>query len=339
MKEGGEEKCSIIIPFRNEEENLPSLFQSLKEQNFSKDKFEILLVDDHSADNGGVLALAFADENPSINITLLRNQDQGGKKRAIALGLSKAKNDLILQTDADCIVPKNWIKQMQYPFKNIEITAVIGRVEMKSTGKFWSNLMALEFVSLQASGIGLALMKVPVMSNAANLAYRKSQIPNNIGGENWETGDDAFLIQTLSKRNNNSVTVSLHSKVISKVPNTLCEFFNQRLRWGSKTPDYPLKQGKWIAVLVFLLSLCQILLLPLSFFHSPYWIVLACIYLFKILPDFLLLKTYLNNENQKSLLKWMPILALFYPFYIVVTALYILFASGSLKWKGRSIRR
>lgn len=333
-----EEMCSIIIPFRNEENHLPALFESLLKLDYPRGKFEILLVDDHSTDKSGNLVLAFADKNPLMDICLLKNQNEYGKKKALAMGLSKAKNDIVLQTDADCIVPQNWIYQMMVPFENKEVKAVMGKVEMRSTGKVLEDLMALEFVSLQASGIGMGLMKLPIMSNAANLAYKKSQIPEKIGGENWETGDDAFLIQTLSKGNKNSVAVSLVSKVKTSLPGSLGAFFRQRLRWGSKTPDYPLKQGKWIAGLVFLLSLWQIFLLPLSLIYSPYWFVFWAIYLFKILPDFLLLKTYLANGDQQKLLRWIPLLAFCYPFYIVITALYLAFASGSLKWKGRFIR-
>ena len=42
---------SIIIPFRNEAKNLPSLLQSIRELQYPKELFEVIFVDDASTDN------------------------------------------------------------------------------------------------------------------------------------------------------------------------------------------------------------------------------------------------------------------------------------------------
>ena len=43
-------KVSVVIPFRNEEKSLPQLLEDLASQNYPADKFEVILVDDHSWD-------------------------------------------------------------------------------------------------------------------------------------------------------------------------------------------------------------------------------------------------------------------------------------------------
>lgn len=333
-----EENCSIIIPFRNEEENLVKLIQSLLSVDFPKENFEVVFVDDHSEDNSSKIVKKAIDENPNLFLKLLSLEKGQGKKEAIALAIAEAEYDIILQTDADCIVLVNWIREMMTPFVNNRVSAVLGKVQMVSNGSILGDLMALEFTSLQASGISLAIMKVPIMSNGANMAYRKSRMPVKVPGENWASGDDAFLIQSLSKKDKESVEVNLNSKVITKVPKSLKEFLKQRLRWGSKTPDYPLQQGKWISILVFLTCLAQVIIFAITLWNPLMFALCGLIYLLKAIPDYLLIDAYLKNQPDKNLLKWIPLLSLIYPFYISFTALYIIVGTSGIKWKDRPIR-
>lgn len=332
------EKCSIIIPFRNEEENLGLLFQSLIELDYPKNKFEVVLVDDHSNDGSNYLIQSLIKSNSDFPIKLLTLKKGEGKKTAIALGILESNFDIILQTDADCIVQPSWVSEMIKSFSDPRVNAVLGKVKMISDSSSLGDLMALEFTSLQASGISLALMQIPIMSNGANMAYRKSQIPEKLLGDKWASGDDAFLIQSLSKADRVSVKVSLDSPVLTKVPKTIREFFRQRLRWGSKTPDYPMQQGKWIAILVFLLSLTQVLLLVFGIWEISFLKVFGILYILKLIPDYLLIGAYLKPERGTKLLSWIPLLALIYPFYISFTALFIILGTNGLKWKDRPIR-
>lgn len=333
------QSCSIIIPFRNEEKKLNALLESIASLEFPKDHFEIILIDDHSEDLGFEIVEKFIDENPDEPYLVLKNEKREGKKGAIAMGIAKSRFDIILQTDADCVVPSQWIWQMMEPFNQEEVSAVLGKVNMKSNSGYLGKIMALEFASLQASGISLALMQIPIMSNAANMAYRKSRVPENLAGKNSDGGDDVLLIQSLSKADPLSVKVALDSVVSTLVPETVLEFFKQRLRWGSETPNYPLTQGKWIAALVFLLSLSQVFLLLLGIWKPGFFILFGFIYFLKLIPDYLLLKAYLKNEQDKNLLVWVPLMAVVYPFYISITVLYILFGSANLHWKDRPMRR
>tara|TARA_R110002072_G_scaffold169672_9_gene323253 strand:+ start:1890 stop:2945 length:1056 start_codon:yes stop_codon:yes gene_type:complete len=331
------QNCSILIPFRNEENQLTKLFNSILELNFPIDSFEIIFIDDHSDDHSSQRIKNFINNNPKHQISLIQNLQGEGKKKAIEQGLLCAKYDIIIQTDADCEVDKDWLKFILLPFENKECNAVVARVKMISDDSISGKLMALEFASLQASGLSLAMMNLPIMSNGANLAYRKSKIPKNIKGQNWASGDDVFLIQSLSMENKDSVAVQPQALVKTNVPGSISEFFKQRIRWGSKTTDYPMKKAKWIAALVFLLSISQILLLTFGFLEPRNFMGFLLIYFIKLIPDYILLRQFLKNEEDKDLLKWVPFLALLYPLYISFTSLYILFGSMGLKWKDRSI--
>src|SRR6187551_950137 len=102
-------KISVIIPARNEEENIAKLLSSLEKQTHPSHLFEVIVVDDHSTDNtvATVNSYSFAKlirlEFANIN---------SYKKKAIETGITAASGDLIVTTDADCIAPGNWLKSI-----------------------------------------------------------------------------------------------------------------------------------------------------------------------------------------------------------------------------------
>jgi glycosyltransferase involved in cell wall biosynthesis len=101
---------SVIIPFRNESENLPDLLKSIASLKYPKHLFEIILVDDASKDNSVELIMKFLS-SVKYDIKVISNNrtTNSPKKDAITLAINKAKHEWIITTDADCILPKNWL--------------------------------------------------------------------------------------------------------------------------------------------------------------------------------------------------------------------------------------
>jgi poly-beta-1,6-N-acetyl-D-glucosamine synthase len=100
-------KFSIVVPYRNEAENLPDLLDSLSLLKYPASHFEILLVNDASEDASREICSRFKEANPDLNIHLLENErtTSSPKKDAILTALKKAQFDYLLTTDADCLVP------------------------------------------------------------------------------------------------------------------------------------------------------------------------------------------------------------------------------------------
>ncbi|MCB0436532.1 MAG: glycosyltransferase, partial [Mangrovimonas sp.] len=103
-------RFTILIPFRNEAKNLPRLLKSLHSLNYSSAHFEVLLIDDDSEDNSVEIIEEFQKKS-TLKLTILKNErrTQSPKKDAITHGVRHAKNNWILTTDADCIVPEKWL--------------------------------------------------------------------------------------------------------------------------------------------------------------------------------------------------------------------------------------
>ncbi len=98
---------SIVVPFRNEAENLPNLLNSISLLDYPKELVEIILVDDDSENE-------FRIQNLEFRTQIIKNirKTNSPKKDAINTALNIAKNDWIITTDADCLVPKNWLKSI-----------------------------------------------------------------------------------------------------------------------------------------------------------------------------------------------------------------------------------
>lgn len=109
-------KVSVVIPVYNEEKYIGACLESLIKQNVKPD--EILVIDNNSTDN-------------SINIiknypVKIVHETKQGMIPARDRGFNEARYDIIIRTDADTILPVNWIKRIKKVFDNEDIVAVSG---------------------------------------------------------------------------------------------------------------------------------------------------------------------------------------------------------------------
>lgn len=89
---------SVVIPFFNEKESLPHLYERLK-STFPDQDVEFIFVDDGSTDGGFELVEKFAKEDKRVKgLSFRRNF---GKSAALSAGFKKAKGDILVTLDAD----------------------------------------------------------------------------------------------------------------------------------------------------------------------------------------------------------------------------------------------
>jgi len=100
MSTSHQERVSVIIPARNEEVNIAQVVRSLAQQ---QGIWEILVVDDQSADRTGETLDALKDEIPLLRTLRVESLPEGwqGKTHAAAMGARAATGDWLLFTDAD----------------------------------------------------------------------------------------------------------------------------------------------------------------------------------------------------------------------------------------------
>lgn len=112
-------EASVVIPAYNEEEYIGACLQSLTWQK-TKTNFEVIVVDNNSTDKTSKIAKSFMDK---LNLRVVHEKRQG---RGVARwrGFEEANGEIIFSTDADTILPENWIESFMKYFKNKEIVAV-----------------------------------------------------------------------------------------------------------------------------------------------------------------------------------------------------------------------
>ena len=126
---------SIVIPAYNEEKNIGKCLEAFLRQK-TKHKFEIILVDNNSRDRTIEIASQFKKK---LHIKIIHEM-QKGRGAARKKGFNQAKGEIILSTDADTIVPLDWIEKLTLPFKDEKIIAVTGTAKIDDCSQFINSL-------------------------------------------------------------------------------------------------------------------------------------------------------------------------------------------------------
>ena len=319
-------KVSVLIAARNEEKNIEKLLESLKKQSFPKELFEVIIVNDHSTDNTDEIINDFINKNKELDVKLLK-AEKTGKKHAISQALHSAINELIIVTDADCVLNDLWIESIVGFYQEEKCKMILAPVLLSPAENLFEKMQVLEHLSLIGSTAGSASIGFPVMCNGANMAYeRKAALEVEKFRKDFDipSGDDMFLLEQFVKcygHNNVKFLLSKSAVVKTKTCKTIKDFFRQRRRWVSKTKSYTSWKVIVTALIVLFFNLSIISLLVSAFFVPALWSIYILLTLLKFFIDFPLLKNITNFMNQGSLLKWVLPLEIIYPFYAVFTAL------------------
>lgn len=345
-------KITVIIPARNEEQNIGLCLQALTEQTYPKDLFEIIVVDDHSTDQTALVVQSFHKHN--IQCISLNNYLSGTinayKKKAIEVAIAQSEGDLIVTTDADCTMGKNWLLTIAN-FYEMYNPAFIAAPVVITGSNFLGIFQSLDFMTLQGITGAAVYKKIHSMCNGANLAYEKKAF-NEVGGfkgiDDIASGDDMLLMHKIYERYPDRVLFlkSRETIVTTQAMNTWTDFFNQRIRWASKADKYNDKRILAVLILVYFFNLMLLLLPVLAvlsnttflFFSyhlsiTKYWLILLVL---KTITELFFLFPVAGFFNKKNMLWWFPIAEPFHILYTVIAGWLGKF--GSYQWKERKVK-
>lgn len=338
---------SVIIPYRNEDENLPRLLKSLAELNYPPDKFEVILVNDASKDRSEIICKNFQIDFPEMTIKLLENfrKSASPKKDAVNTGIKESEFDFVVTTDADCVVPGNWLGGFDQTIQQTNSALIAGPVGfIQESGKkkaLFQSFEEMDFMSLQSTTIGSFGIEKPFMCNAANLCYEKKAFLEHAGfseNEKIASGDDVFLLQKFVEKGIKiSFLKSSNLIVQTKFQESLRELVYQRIRWAAKASAYKSTFAKFTGIIVFLMNFLLIIFAGMAFFELVSYQYIMLIFLLKFNVDFILIYKAAKFFNSESLMRSYFWCSVVYPFFSVFVAIFSLF--GSYEWKGRRFRR
>ena len=327
---------SVIIPVRNETTQLSDLISDLNKQDYPENKFEVIIVDDHSDHSPESILPEFRAKR---NIRILHlGKDEFGKKSALRKGLLASNNELVLTTDADCRIQTGWISEMVNFFVSKQVKLVFGSVRFPESKKLFDLFQSLEFLSLVSSGAGFAGNGNPVFCNAANMGFERKtylQFLQEKESDSAVSGDDVLFLLWLKKIYPGKIGFikSLLTQVETKPAVSIKEFINQRLRWTSKSRYYRDFMMIITSLVVYFTSLSLFVLLIGSFFSKLLMTGFICLFLLKCIIDLFFLFIITGYYRNRYLLAVFLPLEIIHFIYISIIG----FAGNLLtfNWKGR----
>ncbi|MBN2523712.1 MAG: glycosyltransferase [Bacteroidales bacterium] len=316
-------KVSVIVAARDEENTLPDLMIDILNQTYPNHLFDVILVDDHSKKK--ISNLSFFKTTGTKNLRILELPEETiGKKKALHFGALRSNAELLLFTDADCRLSPEWIQSHVTKYTKDRSDLIIGLVDYLTYAGVIEKFFRLDLISLVVAGAGSAFAGRPTLCNGANLAVKKDvymQLADHIL-PNVPSGDDIFLLHQIKKNSTKPVSV-LKSKqgiVKTRTPENILEFFNQRIRWASKSKLYSDPDTIVLSLLIFIANIVMAISLVLCLVSfGKLWYFLSLIIL-KTTGDIFVVGSGLKYFGKIKHLLWLPLFELFYPFYILVAA-------------------
>ena len=276
---------SIIIPCRNEERFIGKCLDSILNQNYPKDKLEILVVDGMSEDNTRNKIEEIKNRHQDKDIRILDNPDKITPK-AMNIGIKSSKGDIVVLVCAHGFLDKEFLKWNVYHFNKIKkADAVGGKLSAISEDKLLSK--AISFVSDSVFGSGGVRYRQRtnngfIRDTLPFCAYRKESFDKfGMIDESFLRGQDGELNLRILKMGG-LIYFSPKIKSYAYSRPSICGFCKQQFQYGYFKVKIAQKLGmmsvfRQYVPAIFVLSL--ILSGILGIFFQPFFYLLIIILL------------------------------------------------------------
>ncbi len=323
---------NVILAARNEEDNIDACLESLAALRYSG-PLHIIVVDDQSTDATGDIMRRWNERAPQLHIMRTEGiiHDLRGKANAIAQALERTSGEIILTTDADCIVPPDWVERTVEQY--VERTGCVCGFTLIKTDGFFSGMQALDWaylLTVASAGVG---WDHPLSAVGNNMSYRRAAYEEVGGyqGVGFSVTEDFALLKAIAYGTEWKVRYAVEPATLvwSKPCATPKELYRQKKRWGRGGLDSPFA-GFAVMSVGFLMNVV-IILLP--FFGLPLWAWIAGI-LGKFSGDAFLLSWPLGRFSQTRLYKYFVHFEFYYVMYVTLLP-FVVLLGGKVVWKDR----
>ena len=318
---------TVIIPCRNEAENLPHLLEDLHRQNLN---IEILVVDDGSEDGTAEVAAA-------AGVTVLSSPNPG-KKSALLAGIQQTKTEWVATLDADVRIGESWAKTMVTAAVQQEATAVIGSVALSPHLDAWDRFQALEYGAMMVWIGGGVHAKGLAMGSGANLLFKREDYPTDSLTLSLASGDDTFALEAIRKNEGRLVWQGdVRARAITSGATSWAALWTQRGRWASKTPHLKDEETIVIAVLVGAVQCTLVVwsLLAALALTMPIGLAMLSLWILKMAIDYRLLRLVASafeiQVKKQDFFEFAP------RYVVLVLGAWMQILRQKVVWKGRRI--
>ncbi len=324
--------ATVIVAARNEENNILDCLQSLDNLIYPEGKLEIIIVDDHSTDSTGEIIESFIKDKPKFKCIVPNESISSlkGKTNALANAIKISKGEIILTTDADCIVSREWVRTHVSYYK--EDIGFVGGFTTQQDQSSFSGMQAIDFVYLLAVAAGSINLGKPLSCIGNNMSYRKS-IYKEVGGYDglpFSVTEDFNLLMAIHDLKKHKIIYPLDvgALVTSKACPDLKTLYWQKKRWGVGGMESGLF-GYSVMVWGYIVH-AAMLLLPFIFSMTGLYLSI-----FKICIDYFFVKPVFNKLNLKMKFSHFIAFEIYFIIYVLVLP-FIVLPNRKVKWKGRT---
>lgn len=339
-------KISIIIPARNESKNIGACITSILAQNYPRELFEIIVVDDHSEDDTIAVVEKYANKNVHcISLASQATTDKktiSYKKAALAAGIGRSKGTLIVTTDADCIAPPSWLMSLAGIYEREHPQMVVAPVIYPFGNSILETFQLIDFMSMQGITAAAYQLKLGNMCNGANLAFSKAAYEGVNGYEGVEhlaSGDDYLLMMKINRRFPGGIAyLKSPGAIIRTLPQPdWASFLQQRIRWSSKSGKYDDGRLTLVLLLVYLFNLTFPILIIMGLFNPVFLYTVSTMFIVKTASEYMFLLPVSRFFGNRRVLRYFALLQPLHIAYIVLAG--FLGLVGIYKWKGRTVKQ
>lgn len=282
---------SVVICAKNEADNLLDFIPEVLSQEYPN--YEVVIVDDASSDGTFNILKQLSKQSNRLRIFRFDTKKYSqGKKEVLEYGISQAKSDYLVLTDADCRPnSKIWLKTMVNGFSDgSDLVLGVGQYEKKDS--IINHLIQVDTGFIALNYLSFALANFPYMSVGRNVAYRRSLF-YKIGGfaSHYGTpgGDDDLFVNQLSKNTKVGIVISGDGQTKSVPERSLKSFFLQKMRHVSAGINYNCR-NKIILSVFYSFSLFWYLLLPVVLYNQKQLLVISTLIVLKKTTMYSLIK-------------------------------------------------
>ncbi len=327
-----EPAVTVVVAARNEQEHIGRCLESLVRLDYPREKLQLIVVDDSSTDRTAAVISGYAARNPNV-LTFTAVPGDGslrGKPNAVAQAIDRATGEIILQTDADCAVSPNWVREIVGCYG--PDTGLVGGFTLLEANDWFGGIQALDWLYLFSAAGAAIGWKAPLTVVGNHLTYRRKAY-DEVGGYRtitFSVTEDYALVRAVSDRTKWKFGFSLSSdSLVTSLPcPTFRDLYRQRIRWGVGGLEMKLRQQAVMGVGFILhgLMLAGLLIDP---------VMTAAAFCLKTAVDVLVLSVPLRTFRAGRLLRYVVPFELYFILYVVALP-FAVALHHKVRWKGRT---
>lgn len=326
---------TVVVSARNEEKIIAKCIESLLRIDYPSEKLEILLVNDRSTDRTGAIMLEYASGQAAVKY-FEPDPPAGrlkGKTNALSQAIKKSKGEIILTTDADCLVKPTWVREM---VRNYDAdTGVAASYSIIEPTSINSAVQSLDWIYLLTIASGSDGISLPLSCVGNNMSFRRKAYDEVGGYENikFSVTEDFMLLKTIRDKTRWKTKFPVNYDILNyTLPcGNFVELYRQKKRWGRGGLDI-----RFIGYIVGLLgwSTGAAVLFGWLFVAPVNYLLVV---LLKLLIDLLFVLPVVSRFKVYRVLLYLPFFEVYFALYAFLMP-FILLLDRDVVWKEQKFR-